>query len=175
MYFGKGLGKKGLSDPSKKQHSSENLIDHGDHPSYLSTYTSGYKKSQEERQGSAKPGGTINRSTAFVQKKELLDKFHTVSTKQSFHRFPRKHSLLKDKEMAKPSVNTVWWWSHNTNPPTVLSRAVSSKESNPESRHPVNPKNQKSHTTPLGVLAATQQPFLKTNEWKYWTHSSRYI
>ena len=57
--------------------------------------------------------------------------------KSNFRHFPRNHRLPEDPANTKPTTHTTNWFGDKT------------------------------HRTPLFVLAATQQPFVKLNPWKF--------
>lgn len=57
--------------------------------------------------------------------------------KSNFRHFPRNHQLPENPANTKPTTHTTNWFGDKT------------------------------HTTPLFVLAATQQPFVKLNPWKF--------
>lgn len=130
----------------------------GYHYGYVSTYASGYKlpgKLPDRRCSSALD---FNRSgTHSTTKKDDLHKFRTLSTKDNFRRFPRKYSLPRDLENARPSKSTPWWYNERT-----VASAGSVKKSDDfivvdgrnRTDKPGSTENHK-HTT---SQAATQQP-----------------
>ena len=84
-YLGAGHGRKHVGDV-RNQHLSDNHTNWGVQSTFNSTYSSDFKK---------------ERRVSFGDKMTL--------PKISFHRYPRRYSLPLDKEMVKPSKNTVWW------------------------------------------------------------------
>ena len=69
----------------------------------------------------------------------LLKKFH-ATTKPNFRHFPRNHPIPTSPSKTQLTTTATKWF---------------------------NEKTDGAHTTPLSVLAATQQPFLKDNPWAY--------
>jgi hypothetical protein len=107
IYLGKGFGKK-PTEPHRNQHKSDKeLFTHceGQPERLVSTYVSGYKlrpqESAQRRCSSAMDGSTTRKPTNI---------YSINSTKETFRRFPQRYSLPKDKEGARPSVNTAWWY-----------------------------------------------------------------
>lgn len=133
IYLGGGLGRKQQTDPQKSQHRSDSqLYMHSgtSQQKFISTYASGYRlkfiqEGMQDRCSSAIEGGTAySRSTG--KDKELTNTYRIGSTKETFRRFPHRYSLPKNKESARPSINTIWWYSsspdrasaHGTGPPS---------------------------------------------------------
>ena len=102
---------------------------------------------------------------------KLLRKFETV-TKSTFRRFPRSHSLPDKLINVRPSECATWWYRPPTKTPcggegspTVGAAAgVNDKDSLAAVE---STRKERVYTTPLSVLAATQQPFLTHNPWTY--------
>ena len=184
-YFGQGLGKRLQKDDSKNQHHSENHTTWRSPPSYVSIYRGGYCSTgtEHERRRCSSVNCTPV-STSHVCKHstaradgELLSKFETV-TKTSFRRFPRSHSLPEKMANVRPSECTNWWYrqpstqktsTHHTQPSTQKI-STHHTETTAEKKDTIardSTKKEQVFVTPLSVLAATQQPFLRYNPWTY--------
>jgi hypothetical protein len=179
-YFGQGLGKKLEKDSSKNQHRSENNTMWQDNPScYVSVYRDSYNHSNSPTGGridnrhrrcssvNCTPVSTIHvcKHSTFRADPELLSKFQTV-TKGSFRRFPRSHSLPHKTITVRPSECTKWWYR---SPPRKTEQVGEGSSANADSLAMTGKPARKeaAYVTPLFVLAATQQPFLKRNPWTY--------
>lgn len=172
-YFGQGLGKRLQKDFSKNQHRSVNHTTWRSSPNYISIYKEGYgeaKAGYEHRRCSSVnctplASSHVCKHSTLRADSELLSKFETV-TKSSFRRFPRSHSLPDKMMNVRPSECTDWWYK----PPSKVCTAdhnqtVAVKDSSVVATG--SAKKEQVYTTPLSVLAATQQPFLKHDPWTY--------
>ena len=169
-YFGQGLGKKLEKDSSKNQHRSENHTTWQNPPCYVSVYGDSYSHSKlttgsrDHRRCSSvncTPLSTthVYKHSTFRADAELLSKFQTI-TKGSFRRFPRSHSLPDKTITVRPSECTKWWYRPLPKTEHVTANGDSSVGESAR-------KKEQIYVTPLSVLAATQQPFLKHNPWTY--------
>ena len=172
-YFGQGLGKRLQKDDSKNQHRSENHTTWSSPPNYVSNYNdgycsrTGYEHTQHRRCSSVNctPLSTLHmcKHSTIRADNELLSKFETV-TKSSFRRFPRSHSLPDKMVNVRPSECTKWWYRPQIGTGTAdHSKGAGTKDTSTEECN----KNTQTYTTPLSVLAATQQPFQRHNPWTY--------
>lgn len=172
-YFGQGLGKKLEKNSSKNQHRSENHTTWQNPPRYVSVYGDSYSHSKSATLGrdhrrcssvNYTPVSTTHvcKHSTFRADAELLSKFQTV-TKSTFRRFPRSHSLPDRMISVRPSECTKWWY-----------RPLAKAEHAGKGLANENPlagestvRKEQVYVTPLSVLAATQQPFLKHDPWTY--------
>ena len=146
-----------MLDPTRNQQFSQNMYNNtnwGAMILYKSTYTSGYsnKINADGRLAHSRCSSAASECCSYSTTKAknyLLKRAYAVPTKVNFRRFPKKYSLPKETHTAKPSVNTIWW--------PCLQFASGTKEG--LSPHTI--------VTPLSLLGATQQPYLKNNQWKY--------
>lgn len=116
IYLGGGLGRRQLADPQKDQHRSDGKVftqGEGNQQKFISTYASGYRLKFMQEGGQRRCSSAMDASTT-RKEKEHVNTYLIGSTKETFHRFPRKYSLPKDKESARPSVNAIWW--HGSSP-----------------------------------------------------------
>ena len=136
------------ADLSRNQHFTGSMNIKWDNvkPQYSSTYASGYGRRALKRVSSAASEDSRLQSGPAVDR-FILDRFYPVPTKEHFSRFPKRYELPKDRNFAKPSVNTSWWSSD------------SSQSSSSTTKKGVLPS--------LAVLGATQLPHLRKNAWKY--------
>ena len=172
-YFGQGLGKKLEKDSSKNQHRSENHTTWQNPPCYVSVYGDSYSHAKSTTGGrdhrrcssvNCTPLSTMHvcKHSTFRADTELLSKFQTV-TKGSFRRFPRSHSLPDKTITVRPSECTKWWYR-----PLPKTEHVGKGSANEDSSvGEYARRKEQVYVTPLSVLAATQQPFLKHNPWTY--------
>ena len=166
-YFGQGLGKKLQKDNSKNQHLSENHTTWKSPPSYISIYKDGYSSSagtghRRCSSVSCTPLTTshhVCKHSTLRAESELLNKFQVV-TKNTFRRFPRSHSLPDKMVNVRPSECTTWWYRPRT-------ESGHSNGMNDSLAAVNSTKKEQGYVTPLSVLAATQQPFLRHNPWTY--------
>ena len=182
-YFGQGLGKKLEKDSSKNQHRSENHTMWQNNPSrYVSVYGNSYNHSNSPTSGSHDNNhrrcSSVNctslstvhvcKHSTFRADAELLSKFQTV-TKGSFHRFPRSHSLPDKTIVVRPSECAKWWYRPlQSKTEHGGGEGSSANEDSLATRSRGEPTGkEEAYVTPLSVLAATQQPFLKRNPWTY--------
>lgn len=175
QYFGQGLGKRLEKDPLRRQHHSENHTSWGSKVKYASTYRHGYASDPSRpvhRRSSSVPetSNSLCYSTLRADK-SLLDKFHTL-TKPNFRRFPNIHSLPSNLSTARPEdlISTALWYNTCTPRDTgvIQSRSDSKETAVGIDSSPMSQKQEGiMYTTPLSVLAATQQPFLKHSPWRY--------
>lgn len=153
VYLGEGLGKR--KDPENDQHRSDSQdFNHGEESqkNYVSTYDSGYRQ-----KGVPRRCGSAMQSTPFSSTNEQHRRIH--SAKQELRRFPRKYALPEDKEHARPSVNTEWWYG---------SSLGGQGKGSPSNGEPGIKKGESHrYTTSLQVIAATQRPHLKATTWKF--------
>ena len=173
-YFGQGLGKRLQKDLSKNQHRSENHTTWRSQAGYASVYKDSYSDStteggRERRRCSSVnctplPNSHVCKYSTIRADNELLRKFETV-TKSTFRRFPRSHSLPEKLIEVRPSECTSWWYRPMSKAPYGQERSVTVNDKN-TSVVESTVKDQV-YTTPLSVLAATQQPFLTHNPWTY--------
>lgn len=123
---------------SSNQHRSSN------HMSWLdnqTTYCSTYKQGYSKHRRSLSAGPESSRNTD----EYLLNKFH-VLTKPTFRRFPRHHTLPGTTFRPEDLVSTTLWQQ--------TGQLQTSRES--------------AYSTPLSILAATQQPVLQhSRSWQY--------
>lgn len=173
IYFGQGLGKRLTKDPKINQHYSQNHTTWNSPNSYLSTYTDGYSsRGIAHRRCSSLTTSSYSatrqvhhccRHSTLKMGKPLLDKFDIV-TKENFRRFPHSHSLPANLSsfLVRPSEKTVWW--HSIDRPK---RVMDHKDSSQSSSSQKTSGSKLDIVTPLSVLAATQEPFLKHNPWTY--------
>ncbi len=157
-YFGQGLGKRIDKGSVRNQHRSDNHASWGSSPTYSSTYRQCYSTDssliKHKRSLSATP------SSSFETNESLLYKFD-VLTKPNFRRYPHEHS--PDNLVSIKSEDLV---STTYSEQKLLSRAESADGGTV--RHSRDRQHRaRSYTTPLYVLAATQQPFQGHTPWKY--------
>ena len=179
-YFGQGLGKKLEKDSSKNQHRSENHTTwQSNPPHYVSVYGDSYNHSSSPTSSSGHDNNHHRRCSSvnctpvsavhvckhstFRADPELLSKFQTV-TKGSFRRFPRSHSLPDKMITVRPSECAKWWYREMP-PKTKHSGVGEGSSANEDSL--VTSSRGEADVTPLSVLAATKQPFLKRSQWTY--------
>ena len=176
-YFGQGLGKRLEKDGSKNQHRSENHTTWQNPPSYVSVYRDSYSHSQstigsrDHRRCSSvncTPLSSMHvyKQSTFRADTKLLNKFQAVS-KDSFRRFPRSHSLPDKMITVRPSECTKWWYRPLPKTEQSPSGKGSAKCNEDSLVVGESAGKERVHATPLSVLAATQQPFLKHNPWTY--------
>lgn len=194
VYLGTGLGRRQFLDPKTNQHWSDSRnFTVGSQQKYTSTYTSGYRRLKEVKSkgrcSSASllaPSQSYSRSqpvrrhsiSVLETKRKPLDSSnrngntssqipvgtHSQTTKNSLHRFPRKYSLPKDMDWAKPSINTRWW--HRV-PEVSKTQSDSVLDVKEVPRFARQSGGLEGNYTPLSLIAATQQPLPKKNTWKY--------
>lgn len=129
IYLQEGFGKK-LAGPHKNQHRSDSQLfahEEVNQQKFISTYASGYL-GNEQRCSSVTEDSTYPTTKG----KWPLNVYSTGSTKNTFRRFPQRYSLPKDKESARPSANTIWWYgsspkSGSTHPTSNLSSEQETK------------------------------------------------
>ena len=155
-YFGQGLGKRIMKDLVRNQHRSDNHASWGSSTTYSSTYRQCYSKDliKHKRSLSATP------SSSLMTDEALLCKFH-VFTKPNFRRYPHEHS---PNDLASTKSEDLVATVYNEQEP--LSRAESA-EGGTVRHSRDHQRRARSYTTPLYVLAATQQPFPAHTPWKY--------
>lgn len=147
VYFGQGLGKKPMSVAGVNQHRSQDHTTWNTPVEYTSTYSNSFYKSNRRRTLSsqplpclpllATPPPTTEASTTTTVAPVVVGSPSTVKR----HRFPRSYSRSVPAGLKlSPSMETTRWFK----PATV-----------------------ESFTTPLCVLASTQQPYLTHNPWTY--------
>lgn len=162
IYLGGGLGRKQQTDPQKDQHRSDSqLFMHNERN------PSGYRlklmqEGMEGRCSSAMEGGTAY--TCWAKDKGHKNVYSRGSTKGTFHRFPHRYSLPKNKEDARPSVNTMWWCS--SSPDSELAEQGTDPPSNNGERKVKRNENQRCQTA-LGHSATTKEHTCKGVTWKY--------
>ena len=163
-YFGHGLGKRMEKDIMRNQHctgeyttvSSQSL------PHYVSVCGESYRLSQSTPISTLPLSLTsVYKHSTFRADSELLSKFQTV-TKGNFRRYPRCYSLPDRTISVNPSECAGWWWY--TDRPKEHDENGSNCSLARDSKAAVS---QRLYVTPLSVLAATQQPLMRRNTWKY--------
>lgn len=121
IHLGGGLGKK-LTEPHRDQHRSDGQLfahNEGSQHKFISTYVSGYRLKFNAQEGAQRRcSSAMEDSTAHThstaEEKDHVNVYSIGSTKETFHRYPQKYSLPKNKEGARPSVNTIWWYGSST-------------------------------------------------------------
>ena len=122
---------------TRNQHGSENHLSWSNPVTKCSTYTAGYCTTQPDHRHRRSSEGW--RHSTLQADEALLKKFHAV-TKSNFRRFPRSHPIPSSPTKSQLTTTATKWFHE---------------------------KSDGAHVTPLSVLAATQQPFLKDNPWAY--------
>ena len=176
VYFGQGLGKRLTKEPKKNQHFSQNHTSWSTPINYMSTHSDGYSSTLPRRRCSSLTARlnadmpTLQahhycRHSTFRMDRSLLNKFDIV-TKENFRRFPQSHSLPHNLSslVVRPSEKTDWWYSIGRSKRPLDSTDTETSDSFPSSQRNTSRVD---YVTPLSVLAATQQPFLKHNPWTY--------
>ena len=156
-YFGQGLGKRIEKDPVRNQHHSDNHTSWSSKLSYSSTYRQGYGRESSTGHRRSVSAGHQYQSPTLRTDAALLSKYH-ILTKPNFRRFPHQHTLPGNLDNMKSEdlVSTMLWYSNHSEP-----------QETPTVKNVKDGRRLKSYTTPLAVLAATQQPFLGHSPWKY--------
>ena len=113
IYLQGGFGKK-LAEFHRNQHQSDKqLFAHGegDQHKFISTYASGYRlKFGEQRRRCSSATESTTHTYPTTKEKWPTNVYSIGTTKDTFRRFPQRYSLPDDKEGARPSVNTIWWY-----------------------------------------------------------------
>lgn len=173
VHLGGGFGKK-LTEPHRDQHRSDSqLFTHGEgnQRKVTSTYVSGYRLKftpQESTRSRRRCSSATEESAARTHPTAAKDKKHTNvysigSTKETFRRYPQRYSLPKDKDGARPSVNTIWWYGSSPGSDPAQARGR-----DPPSNHSGEQRVKRSETrrclTSLGRPA--QQPNRQILTWQ---------
>ena len=138
----KGLGKKLVLD-ERNQHKSDDIIgwsnDLTKKLSYSSTYSSNFEGSKKKDKSSKHTMVLRSQRKRVSQASgETEETSKQREDNSSLRRFPRKY--IPSKCLSSLETSNSWYIHHSAS---------------------------NSYHTPLSILAATQQPFLPSNPWKY--------
>lgn len=139
VYFGQGLGKKLVLD-ERNQHKSDDIIGWSGDLTKKPSYMSTYNKNYECFRRSREKESSLSVSTQdkYVLRGVGMSGKERDSSSNLLRRYPRKY--VPPKTSSHLTTSNSWYVHHNPG---------------------------SAYHTPLSVLAATQQPFLPSNPWKY--------